>query len=160
VEAGRITPAQALYTARLLDIAGGIADRYARRRVQGIGTHLLATLNAVGIGSEAGNFYTADPNGDAYVERRRVILKQSVLDKLAEVLPASRALIAMDEAQARAELTPKGKLRVGNNFSNFLLTHKDPVTGALSRNSKRVADVPSRTSFQLSRLGISNRTGT
>jgi len=33
-------------------------------------------------------------------------------------------------AQARAELTPKGKLRVGNNFSNFLLTHKDPVTGA------------------------------
>jgi DNA repair protein RadC len=102
VEAGRITPAQALYTARLLDIAGGIADRYARRRVQGIGTHLLATLNAVGIGSEGGNFYTADPNGDAYVERRRVILKQSVLDKLAEVLPASRALIGMDEAQARA----------------------------------------------------------
>ena len=102
VEAGRITPAQALYTARLLDIAGGIADRYARRRVQGIGTHLLATLNAVGIGSEGGNFYTADPNGDAYVERRRVILKQSVLDKLAEVLPASRALIALDEAQARA----------------------------------------------------------
>ena len=102
VEAGRITPAQALYTARLLDIAGGIADRYARRRVQGIGTHLLATLNAVGIGSEGGNFYTADPNGDAYVERRRVILKQAVLDKLAEVLPASRALIAMDEAQARA----------------------------------------------------------
>lgn len=33
-------------------------------------------------------------------------------------------------AQARAELTPKGKLRVGINFSNFLLTHKDPVTGA------------------------------
>jgi len=33
-------------------------------------------------------------------------------------------------AQARAELMPKGKLRVGINFSNFLLTHKDPVTGA------------------------------
>jgi polar amino acid transport system substrate-binding protein len=33
-------------------------------------------------------------------------------------------------AQARAELTPKGKLRVGINFSNFLLTHKHPQTGA------------------------------
>ena len=33
-------------------------------------------------------------------------------------------------AQARAELMPKGKLRVGINFSNFLLTHKDPQTGA------------------------------
>ena len=33
-------------------------------------------------------------------------------------------------AQARAELMPKGKLRVGINFSNFLLTHKDPKTGA------------------------------
>lgn len=33
-------------------------------------------------------------------------------------------------AQARAELMPKGKLRVGINFSNFLLTHKDPITGA------------------------------
>jgi polar amino acid transport system substrate-binding protein len=32
--------------------------------------------------------------------------------------------------KALAEFTPKGRLRVGINFSNFLLTHKDPVTGA------------------------------
>ncbi len=33
-------------------------------------------------------------------------------------------------AQARSEFMPKGKLRVGINFSNFLLTHKDSKTGA------------------------------
>jgi len=33
-------------------------------------------------------------------------------------------------AAARAELAPTGKLRVGLNMSNFLLTRKDPKTGA------------------------------
>ena len=32
-------------------------------------------------------------------------------------------------AAARADLAPTGKLRVGINFQNVLLTRKDPVTG-------------------------------
>jgi polar amino acid transport system substrate-binding protein len=38
--------------------------------------------------------------------------------------------VTQPSAAARSELTPTGKLRVGLNMSNFLLTKKDPAGGA------------------------------
>jgi polar amino acid transport system substrate-binding protein len=40
--------------------------------------------------------------------------------------------MAESNSAARAELAPTGRLRVGLNMSNFLLTAKDPATGEIS----------------------------
>jgi polar amino acid transport system substrate-binding protein len=49
---------------------------------------------------------------------------------IAMVLLASCATVPELTPAARSELAPTGKLRVGINFQNALLTRKDPVTGA------------------------------
>jgi polar amino acid transport system substrate-binding protein len=50
-------------------------------------------------------------------------------------MPKTRYLSPMTvqpSIHAKTELTPKGKLRVGINHSNFLLSTRDPVSGAYS----------------------------
>lgn len=69
-------------------------------------------------GQDAGPFYPWMTAG-----RDWCLMRRSEFSRL-------QVIVMADNAAARSQLAPTGTLRVGLNMSNFLLTARDPATGA------------------------------